>query len=159
MKTLIAYYSYEGHSALIAGELAKLLNADTLRIETEDEKSRSGLAKYVWGGKMVFTKQRPILKPFNLDVDQYDLVVLGAPIWAGNPAPALLGFLDKVRIKGKKTALFLCHLGGQGKAMGKLKSALAGNAIAGEIEFKNIKSEDLPSIAEKLSSWANEISA
>ncbi|MDR3324906.1 MAG: flavodoxin [Spirochaetaceae bacterium] len=159
MKTVIAYYSYEGHTALVAGELAKLLDADRLRIETQDEKERTGLSKYLWGGKMVFTGKRPPLKPLALDARQYDLIVLGGPIWAGKPAPALLSFVDKAGIKDKKTAFFLCHLGGPGKAAESLSSALAlsGTTVVGDIDLKNVTEGSLPALAERLSAWAERL--
>jgi flavodoxin len=152
MKSLVVYYSYEGHSADVASELARLLDADTLRIETEDDKIRHGLMKFVWGGKMAFSKQLPPLKPFNIDINRYDLIVAGGPVWAGSPAPAIMSFLDKVKISDKKTAFFLCHLGGPGKAKAKLEAALAGNTIVGEIDFRQ-QGDSFPELDEKLAAW------
>lgn len=158
MRSLVVYYSYDGHSTFVANELAKTLNAPIFRIETLDEKRRTGLAKYVWGGKMVFSKQYPRLKPFNLDISQYDLIVLGGPVWAGSPAPPLLSFLRETEIRGKQLALFLCHAGGLGKALDKLKTALAGNTIAGEIALKNPSLLTINDWGKTLTDWAAKIS-
>jgi flavodoxin len=152
MRSLVVYYSYEGHSAHIAAALARLLGADTVRLETEDDKARHGLAKYFWGGKMVFSKKLPPLKPFNIDIDQYDLIVLGGPVWAGAPAPAIFSFLNKVAISGKKVAFYLCHRGGPGKAKDKLEIALAGNTVAGEIDFCQ-QGDGFPDLGERLAAW------
>jgi flavodoxin len=135
MKTAVVYYSYDGSSVLVAEALKGPLQADVFRIETQDEKRRGGLAKYVWGGRQVFSHAKPALKPLALKPENYDLVVIGGPVWAGAPAPALVSWLDAAKLKGKRTAFFLCHRGGKGKAREKLRALLGGNTVAGEIDF------------------------
>jgi flavodoxin len=154
MKTLVVYYSYEGSSALIAGELKKAVAADLLEIKTEDEKVRSGFAKYFCGGRQVFTHARPKLKPWTVKIEDYDLIILGAPVWAGAPAPALQSFIEKANISGKKIALFLCHAGGPGKALAALKALLPGNTIVGEIDFQSPAKQDRETLVKRIKEWA-----
>jgi flavodoxin len=135
MKTLIVYYSYEGSCALIAEHIKGALKADVLELKTENEKRRTGLAKYIWGGRQVMTHARPKLKPYTVDPGKYDLLIIGSPVWAGSPAPALNTFLAETKISGKKLALFCCHAGGKRRFFEKLRAALPGNTIAGEIDF------------------------
>jgi flavodoxin len=135
MKTAIVYYSYDGSSVLAAEALKGPLQADVFRIETQDEKRRGGLAKYIWGGRQVFSHAKPALKPLALKPEDYDLIVIGGPVWAGSPAPALVSWLDAAKLTGKKVALFLCHQGGRGKAVQKLRALLEGNTVVGEIDF------------------------
>ncbi|MDR1353775.1 MAG: NAD(P)H-dependent oxidoreductase [Treponema sp.] len=137
MKTLIVYYSYEGNCRFIAGQLKDALGADVLEIETADTRKRQGLAKYLWGGRQVFSHAEPELKPFSVDINAYDLVILGCPVWAGSPAPALCSFISKAAIRDKRVALYLCHGGGKGDAFGKLRKRLPGNNFAGEIDFRS----------------------
>jgi flavodoxin len=141
VKTAVVYYSYDGNSALAARALKSALQADIFQIETQDEKKRGGLAKYIWGGKQVFSHVKPALKPLAFDPASYDLVIIGGPVWAGAPAPALVSWLDAAKLKDKKTAFFLCHGGGKGHAVDKLKALLPGNTIAGEIDFVNLKKQ------------------
>jgi flavodoxin len=152
MKSLVVYYSYEGHSALIAGSLARLLGADTRRLETQDDKIRGGVAKFFWGGKMVLSKKMPPLKPVDIDINQYDLIVVGAPVWAGSPAPPLLSFLRDAGISGKRVAFYLCHLGGLSRAKEKLEAALSGNIIAGSIDLRQ-QGDGFPELDGKLAAW------
>ncbi|MDR1949162.1 MAG: NAD(P)H-dependent oxidoreductase [Spirochaetaceae bacterium] len=153
MKILVVYYSLEGNCGFIAEEIKKILGADLLRLETVDEKRRAGLAKYVWGGRQVFTKAKPPLKPYAADIDAYDLIIIGAPVWAGSPAPALNSFLAQTRIANKKLALFCCCGGGKGAFFDKLKAALPGNTFAGEIAFTNPGKEDPQKAREQLKGW------
>jgi flavodoxin len=153
MKTLVIYYSYDGNSALVAEALKRAADADVLEIKTEDETKRTGFAKYVWGGKQVFTHVQPKLKPYTVTIEDYDRIIIGGPVWAGTPVPALQSFLGETKISGKKLGLFLCHAGGKGKAMDKLKALLPGNTIAGEIDFINPGKLDRAAVAKQVGEW------
>ena len=156
MKTAVIYYSFEGNCALVAKAIKNALNADIFEIKTTDTKKRTGFAKYLWGGFQVITRKKPELEPLSVDVNAYDLLILGTPAWAASPAPAIVSFLDKAKIKGKKIALFCCHAGGKGKAFDKFKALLPGNTIAGEIDFnspaKPARAESIP-LKTRIDQW------
>jgi flavodoxin len=159
MKTLVVFYSYDGNSALVAEELKNALGegCETLELKTEDGAKRSGFAKYLWGGRMVLTRKNPKLKPHNAAPDGYDLIIFGAPVWAGAPAPALQSFIGETKPKGKRIALFLCHAGGPGKALDKLRALLPGNVIAGSIDFVNPGKQDRAALAKQIAAWAGSL--
>jgi flavodoxin len=160
MKTAVVYYSYDGNSLLVAEALKCYLQADVFRIETGDEKRRKGLAKYVWGGRQVFSHAKPALKPLALKPEDYDFIVIGGPVWAGSPAPALVSWLDAAKLKGKRIAFFLCHLGGRGKALEKLRALLEGNTVAGEIDLAGPrKMAENGELARRISDWVKTLGA
>ncbi|MBN3033632.1 MAG: hypothetical protein JW873_06015 [Candidatus Saganbacteria bacterium] len=43
--------------------------------------------------------------------DEYDLVVVGSPVWAGNPTPAVRTYLSENHDKIKRAAFFCCKGG------------------------------------------------
>ncbi|MDR2717586.1 MAG: flavodoxin [Treponema sp.] len=139
MKTAVVFYSLDGNCNFVAEEVKSLLNADLIRLQTQDDKKRRGFFKMVWGGSMVFGRKKPPLKPYTFDPAAYDLIVIGAPVWAGSPAPPIRTFLSDTGISGKKTALFVCHGGGKGKALDTLKALLAGNEIIAQADFVNAR--------------------
>jgi hypothetical protein len=93
LKSIVVYFSLDGNSELVAGFIKEALGADSLRLELEQAIARQGFAKMFHGGKQVMTHQKPALKPYQLDLAPYELVVLGGPVWVGSPTPALLSFL------------------------------------------------------------------
>ncbi|AEF83542.1 flavodoxin [Treponema primitia ZAS-2] len=159
MKTLVIYYSYEGNSALAAEEIKKAAGADLLELKTEDDTRRTGLAKYFWGGKQVVTHQSPKLKPYTVNPGDYELIIIGGPVWAGSPAPALQSFLGETKITGKRIALFVTHAGGKGKALDKLKALLPGNTIAGEIDLVNPGKQERAAVSKQIGDWVKAIQA
>ncbi len=48
------------------------------------------------------------IKPVNLDVSGYDLVVIGSPTWNNGPVAAIKSYIDQAsNLEGKKVALFI----------------------------------------------------
>jgi flavodoxin len=156
MKTAVIYYSLDGNCALVANAIKDALNADIFEIKTVDKKKRKGLAKLAWGGFQVIMKKKPELEPLSLDINAYDLIILGTPVWAASPTPAMFSFLCGTRITGKKVALFCCHGGGKGKTFDKFKALLPGNTFAAEIDFCNpantAKAESIP-VKPRIDEW------
>jgi flavodoxin len=153
MKTLIVYFSYDGNCDMIAQGIQKTLNGDLLRLYLEDGAHRTGLAKYLWGIGQIRNKT-PALKPYTVDTEGYGLFVIGAPVWAGAPAPALNSFFEKTALSGKKVALFCCHAGGMGKALEKLGQKVSGNTLAGTIDFVNPAKREPHAAIAKAQAWA-----
>jgi len=156
MKISVVFYSYDGNCAFIARQIAKALKADLFQIQTVNERKPSGFTKYIWGGRQVVFNNLPALKPIDFDASAYDLIILGTPVWAFSPAPAMKSFLSKTKISGKKVALFMCHAGGPKKAMIKFKSMLADNNIVSEIDFNN-PVLDAENSMQKTETWAKSL--
>jgi len=143
MKTAVVYYSLSGSCAFIAEEIKAGLGAELIRLHTEGEKPRRGFFQFLWAISVMNGSKKTPLKPFNFNPAAYDLIIIGAPVWAGSPARPICSFLAQAGITGKKIALFVCHGGGAGKSLEKLKALLPGNDISAEADFvyplKNIE--------------------
>jgi len=135
MKTAVVYYSLNGSCDLIAQEIKARLDADLIRLHTEEEKPRGGFASFFWAIGLMMGKKKVPLKPYTFNPAAYDLIIIGAPVWAGAPARPIRSFLSETGITGKKIALFVCHGGGAGKALEKFKALLPGNDITAETDF------------------------
>ena len=153
MKTAVIYYSYDGNSTLAAKIIKDALNADIFEIKTKDKKKRMGFARILWGGFQVITKKKPELEPLSIDINAYDLLIFGTPVWASSPTPAIFSFLSQTKITGKKIALFCCHAGGKGGVFDKFKALLPGNNIVGEIDFRNAAKEESAALKKKIEEW------
>ena len=132
MKTLIVYYSLEGNTEYAAGRIAAALQADTLRLRPKKAYADKGFAKFFWGGKSAVMAEKPELEPYEIDLADYDRIILGFPVWASNFTPPLRTFLSEhlTEIKGKQVAAFACQMGGGAdKALAKLRKFMGLNAF------------------------------
>jgi flavodoxin len=60
-------------------------------------------------------RARPFMKHVELhktpEIDSYDVIVLGGPVWFRSPSPLLLSFIDEIpHLKGKKALCFVTTL-------------------------------------------------
>jgi flavodoxin len=157
MKTLIVYFSLSGNCAYITDLIKSETGADVIRLETVDEKKREGFAKYFHGGRQTLFHAKPALKPYEVSVEKYDLIIIGTPVWAGSPVPALNTFLSETKISGKRLAFFCCCMGGKGKTLDKLKDAFKGNTFAGETDFINPLKGNREEITLRIREWVKQI--
>ncbi|MCT4542993.1 MAG: flavodoxin [Vallitalea sp.] len=158
-KKLVVFYSLGGNTKFISEEIKKEVGADLLQLKVLDEKIKAkGIMKYLKGGKQALSDAKPKLEPFNINLDNYDTIIIGTPIWASNYVPAINTFLTDNKITNKKIALFCCHAGGgSGKVFEKMRENLKGNSIIGEIEFKNPLKVDKINSINILKKWLNDI--
>ncbi len=129
MKALVVYYSLTGATRRLAQVVAAELNADTAEIVTTkklSEKSVFPLACMSLFGSVA-------IEPLNVNLREYDLVVLGTPVWFGNIAAPMKAWLKRARPEHKDTAFLVVCGGNAGKSIDHLKKLTAGSRVVGRI--------------------------
>lgn len=136
MKTLIVYYSKTGNTQLIAETLAKDLNADLEEL-TEIQPKKGILGWLIAGKDATLQKSAPI-NELKLNPKNYDLVIIGTPIWAWNVSPPVRSFLQKYKQNLKQVAFF-ATMGGSGdkRAFSHMTKLLDLTPIATTSELDN----------------------
>jgi len=109
MKTLVVYYSRDGLTKKTALSLADLLQADNE--ELIDLTNRRGIWGWLFAGRDAMKRKLTRLKPTEKRPENYDLVVIGSPVWASNVAPAVRTYLSEHAGQIKRAAFF-CSKGG-----------------------------------------------
>ncbi len=158
MRSLIIYFSLEGHTRLVAELIAKEVNADLVELQTVKEYPRKGFKKYFWCGKAAVFREKPELKTKLPDLNKYDLILIGTPVWAGNCTPPINTLLSKCTIVGKKVALFITNGGGSiSRCTKQISKALSGNTLLKPIHFVNPVEEEREKLSQKIKQWLKEI--
>ena len=157
MKTLIVYYSFEGDTKLIAESMAEEIGADTLSLELEVQIQSKEYMKYYLGEKQVLMKTTPLLQPYKIDLEKYDLIIIGTPIWSGTFAPALRTFLETHKLINKKIGLFYCFTVKAGLIVENFEKELEGNEIVGHIGFKDPLKVDKEKSISKAKEWIKDL--
>jgi flavodoxin len=111
VKTLVVYYSRTGSTQRVAEALAKNLKADMEEIV--DLAPRSGAAGWLRGGRDATLKRCTPIQDLKILPDDYELVVIGTPVWAFNVTPAIRTFLHEYGSRCQRVAFF-CVMGGSG---------------------------------------------
>ena len=113
-KVLVAYFSGTGVTAGIAKDMADLLQTDLFRISNVQPYSAADMAYDEKARANQEQKQadfRPQMVGDVSNMEQYDTVLLGYPIWAGLAPRVVLTFLERYDFAGKTIVPF-CTSGG-----------------------------------------------
>ena len=111
MKTLVVYYSRTGTTKKLALEIASKLNAETEEIK--DTVDRSGMKGYLFAGRDAMQKNLTILQPTVNNPADFDLVIIGTPIWGWNMSAPVRTYVTEKKNNFKNVAFF-CTMGGSG---------------------------------------------
>ena len=155
-RKLVAYFSATGVTAKVAELIADAAGADVYQIQAEvpytaadlnwmDKNSRSSV-------EMNDKKIRPAMVKRNLQIEDYDVVFLGFPIW-WYVAPTIVNtFLESFDFAGKKIILFATSGGSDfGKTVEELKVSVADDTQIVEGKLLNGK-QTLAGISKWISS-------
>ena len=156
-KVLVVYYSLTGNTKMIAESIVEAINSDVLELKPVKELDAESGMKYFWGGFQATMKKKPKLKEFNIDPLDYDLIILGTPVWAWTFSPPIRSFLTKYDLSNKNVALWVCAQGSGVKAMNQFKDALKDANIISEIRFQEPKQNEPDKAKEKAKIWAKRL--
>jgi flavodoxin len=102
LKTLIACYSYSGHTLKVAEALEKKINADLTQIETVNDKL------YIFKAWDSLRENKVPIKHCKTDLIDYDSFILCCPVWFGKVPSAINQYLSELKnLKGKQFGVFV----------------------------------------------------
>lgn len=111
-KTLVAYYSWSGRTQGVAEQIAQLVDADIYKLEVApDTFDRDMYKTDEIATEQIKNDHYPKLVNDIPNVDQYDLVLVGSPVWRGAPATPIHTFLDQIQGYSGKVATFYTDAG------------------------------------------------
>lgn len=141
-KNLVAYFSATGTTKAVAQKLAQAAGADIYEIKPAQPYTREDLN---WMNKksrstleMQDKSSRPALADTAADIEAYDVIFLGFPIWWYTAPTIINSFLDSYDFSGKKIVLFATS-GGSGfeHALQDLKPSVSASAVMVEGRMLN----------------------
>ena len=156
-RKLVAYFSASGVTAKLAETLSEAIGADLYAIEPEVPYTKADLN---WMNKnsrssveMKDPASRPAIAGKRDNMDEYDTIFVGFPIW-WYVAPTIINtFLESYDFTGKTIIPFATSGGsGMGKTNEKLQPSCPGaKLVEGKVWKKNAKADELAAWAEDLS--------
>ena len=157
---LLVYFSYTGHTKYIAEIIKQNINCDVIRLEpvipysndynkvVNDEQNQESSDKI------------PEIKDINIDLDLYDTIIIGAPVWWYRSAPVIRAFLKKYDLSNKIIIPYATNAGWLGKTFNEIKCLCSNSKVVNEfnIVFTSdyIKNELVTPI-ETIENWINNI--
>ncbi len=116
-KTLVVYYSYTNNVNRIVTELTRQIEADVIRVEPTEKGLDYAANNYAIGSALISEIRNnpddiasyPEIDPVDVDIADYNCIIIGAPLWWSNMAAPLQTFLflHGKEMAGKKIGLIV----------------------------------------------------
>ena len=155
-KKIVIYFSYTGNTRKIANMIKDRLNCDILELKpvipysddyqkvVDEEQSLEG------------SNHKPQIEDINLNLDDYDTIILGTPVWWYREAPVVRTFLGNYDLSGKKVIPFATNAGWLGKTFIEIEKLCPNSTVTNEknIVFESY-SDELVTPKDEVEEWIN----
>jgi len=146
MKTLITYYSYSGITEKLVAIFKEVLEKKS-ELTIQRLKPKEEITSFFAQCMAARFKKRCQIEEALFDASSFDTVIIGLPVWAFAPTPAINTYLDKVTgLNNKKLIILLTSGSGAGvkmcfKYIGNILRAKGVSNIS-EINIPNVRMKD-----------------
>lgn len=134
-KTAVVYYTLQGYTEKLAYKIAEITNADLYKIELV--KPYTILSSYTLGILHARRGVCPEIKNKIQNLDSYDTIFIGAPVWAFMLTPPINTFLKENNLDMKNVVPFCTHKGNFGSYFKNFKEKLPNSIISKYADFHN----------------------
>jgi flavodoxin len=104
MNILTVYYSRSGNTKKVAETISNTIGGDLEEIT--ESRSRAGPLGFLLSGREAQGEITSTINSLKYDPSNYDLLIIGTPIWAGKISSPVRTYLKKVVGKTNKVAYF-----------------------------------------------------
>jgi flavodoxin len=140
IRACVIFYSYSGITRGVAEGIRNASGCDLIEVRTQ--KPYTSFSAYTTGVLRSRKLACDPIDPEEIDVSAYDFLIIGTPVWAWKPAPAINAAIRALRgCEGKMAVIFTTCSNQPGEALPILSKALADRGIRVMAEI-SLNSED-----------------
>lgn len=156
MSKAVVFYSLSGNTKEAAKEIARKLGVKIFEIDLVKPLPKNTVRQMLVGGMQSTFGRKPPIKGVPDNIDYYDEIILGTPIWAGMPAAPVNTFIKKYGIADRIDAVFTFSGGGDNdRCMAQLSKSLKN--IKHQVALADRNSERAKHNKEKLEKFVMDI--
>lgn len=115
MKKAVVFYSLSGNTQAAAKEIAEGIGADLIELKLVKPFPTEKSKQLALGGMQAMFGMKPAIQELSKNIKEYDVLILGTPIWAGTIAAPVHSFLNKYQVLDKIVAVCTFSGGGDNK--------------------------------------------
>ena len=106
MKKIFIYYSFTGNGDTVCNYL-KRVGYSSNKVYTYEELPKNKILSILVGGFKAMINHKDKIDKITLDLEKYDKIVIGSPIWNNRLSCPINSLLDKIDLKGKNVTFVL----------------------------------------------------
>ena len=157
-KKLVVYYSYTGHTKMIAKRIEEKLGCDILEIKP--------IIPYSTNYQTVVNKEQnnessnktPQIEKIDKDLKKYDEIIIGSPVWWYTIAPVIRTFLTQNDLSNKTIKPFATNAGWLGHTFQEIQKLCPNSKVdkGMNIVFESY-SDNLVTSPDEIEKWIDEL--
>ena len=155
-RRIVIYHSYSGHTKMIANIIKKKLDCDVLELEPKYEFSSDYdevVKEYQNNEK---DKSTVDIKDSNINLDNYDVIIIGSPVWWYSITPVVREFLKENNLEGKTVIPFATNAGWLGRTFKEIEELCKNSSVTNEMNIVfGSYSDDLVTSMDEINNWIN----
>lgn len=93
MSDLVVYYTRTELTKKVSQVIAKQKDAKLL--EVVDKQNRQGAFQFMKGALDAMRNKKTEIEYETINLDDYDTIYIGTPVWASKPTPAIIKFIEQ----------------------------------------------------------------
>ncbi len=158
MKKLVVYYSYTGNTKKIASMISKKISYDTIELEPKVPFSTDYQEVVDEYQNNSITNKEVEIKDIDVNLEKYDEIIVGTPVWWYTISPVVVTFLKKYNLTDKKIYPFATNAGWLGHTFLDFKKLCPNSKVENEmnIVFESY-SDKLVTKMEDINNWIDKL--
>lgn len=159
MNKLIVYFSYTNHTKEIATRIQQKLNCDMVEIKTVIPYSDDYQSVVDDEQNSEASNHLPEIQEIGVDLNEYDEIILGTPVWWYRPVPAIRTFLTQNDLSGKTIKPFATNAGWLGRTFEEIKKLCPNSKVEDGLNIlydaEDYRTRKLITSIEEIDTWIN----
>ncbi|MHB1393997.1 MAG: flavodoxin [Clostridia bacterium] len=149
------YYSLTGNTRDIGNMIRDMTGAEVFEIEPVEDYWRSDIEETA--KKQVSEGYKPKLKNSVSDIEKYDVIFIGSPVWWFSVSPPVMSFLSQYDFKDKKVVPYCTYGSDYGDFFEMFEKACPGAKVLKGEDFTKDELLDLEQVKAKIKLWLEKI--
>ena len=159
MKRLVIYYSYTGNTKKLALMIKDKLNCDILELEPEVPFSNDYDEVVSEYQNNSINNKVVEIKDINLNISEYDEIIIGTPVWWYTMCPVITTFLKQYDLTNKTIYPYATNAGWLGHTFVDFKKLCSNSTLKDgmNIVFSSTNLNELVTSEDEIEKWIKEL--
>lgn len=153
---LLVYFSYTGNTRIIAKYIFDKLNCDVLELHPKDKYSENYQEVVDEYQNNENGKRICELMLYSVDLNKYDTLIIGSPVWWYTITPVIRTFLKQHSLERKTIIPFATNAGWLGKTFKEIKELCPDSNVKNEMNIvftENYAEHKLKTPSSEIDEW------
>ena len=153
---IIIYFTYTNNTKMIAEKIKEKLNYDILQLKPIVPYNSDYNVVVRLEQNNETAKKTPKIEDIKIDLEKYDEIILGTPVWWYTIAPVVRTFLKENNLSGKTIIPFATNGGWIGRTFKEIRELCPNSIIKDEIDIV-FDGNNMKTSTEDIETWIKSI--